>query len=211
MSAINKSIYETLTIESRDGKKTVDVRLGTVSVDYYEDIFSPTITATIVGTYDYAQSGTLRPTIEDRLHIGKEVSGALLSSGNQNGLLTNNLRIRKLTPKECFRLMGFDDIDFDKAVQVNSNTQLYKQAGNSIVVNVLEAIFNNLLDKNKEYELLELFGGIGAPRKALQRQEFNVKVFDYVEWDKYAVKSYNAIYNEEFEPQDVSKWDKEWN
>ena len=57
----------------------------------------------------------------------------------------HNLRIRKLTPKECWRLMGFDDADFDKAAKVNSNSQLYKQAGNSIVVNVLEAILNNLL------------------------------------------------------------------
>lgn len=53
-------------------------------------------------------------------------------------------RIRKLTPKECWRLMGFADEDFEKASKVNSNTQLYKQAGNSIVVNVLEAIFSNL-------------------------------------------------------------------
>ena len=56
-----------------------------------------------------------------------------------------NLRIRKLTPKECWRLMGFDDEDFEKAAKVNSNTQLYKQAGNSIVVNVLEAILRELL------------------------------------------------------------------
>ena len=56
-----------------------------------------------------------------------------------------DLRIRKLTPKECWRLMGFDDEDFDKAEKVNSNTQLYKQAGNSIVVNVLQAILNNLI------------------------------------------------------------------
>ena len=48
MAAIDKSIYETLTIESRDGKKTVDVRSGTVSIDYYEDIFSPTISANII-------------------------------------------------------------------------------------------------------------------------------------------------------------------
>ena len=55
------------------------------------------------------------------------------------------LRIRKLTPRECWRLMGFDDEDFDKAAGVpTSNTQLYKQAGNSIVVNVLEAIFKKL-------------------------------------------------------------------
>lgn len=55
-----------------------------------------------------------------------------------------NLRIRKLTPKECWRLMGFDDEDFEKAEKINSNTQLYKQAGNSIVVDVLENIFLSL-------------------------------------------------------------------
>lgn len=54
----------------------------------------------------------------------------------------DNLRIRKLTPKECWRLMGFDDCDVDICSNNGiSDTQLYKQAGNSIVVNVLEAIF----------------------------------------------------------------------
>ena len=66
------------------------------------------------------------------------------------GVVVNKLRIRKLTPKECWRLMGFDDEDCDKAAQVNSNTQLYKQAGNSIVVNVLEAILTNLLLKTNQ-------------------------------------------------------------
>lgn len=61
----------------------------------------------------------------------------------------NKLRVRKLTPKECWRLMGFDDIDFAKVETINSNTQLYKQAGNSIVVNVLEAILRNLLIDEK--------------------------------------------------------------
>ena len=55
------------------------------------------------------------------------------------------IRIRKLTPRECWRLMGFYDEDFDKAEKVNSNTQLYKQAGNSIVVNVLEEIFKQMI------------------------------------------------------------------
>ena len=59
------------------------------------------------------------------------------------------MRVRKLTPKECWRLMGFDDSDFEKAEKTNSNTQLYKQAGNSIVVNVLEAILKNLLIDTK--------------------------------------------------------------
>ena len=57
----------------------------------------------------------------------------------------NNLRIRKLTSLECWRLMGFDDSDFEKASKVNSNTQLYKQAGNSICVPVLMAIFKELI------------------------------------------------------------------
>ena len=59
-----------------------------------------------------------------------------------------NYRIRKLTPKECWKLMGFDDEDFEKAEKVNSNTQLYKQAGNSIVVDVLENIFIELFKQN---------------------------------------------------------------
>jgi site-specific DNA-cytosine methylase len=57
----------------------------------------------------------------------------------------SSLRIRKLTPKECWRLMGFDDADFEKAAAVNSNSQLYKQAGNSIVVDVLCYIFGMML------------------------------------------------------------------
>lgn len=68
------------------------------------------------------------------------------NTGGVKEIEGTNLRIRKLTPKECWRLMGFDDEDFEKAEKVNSNTQLYKQAGNSIVVNVLEKIFKNLLE-----------------------------------------------------------------
>lgn len=56
------------------------------------------------------------------------------------------LRIRKLTPKECWRLMGFSDDAYEKAEQVNSKTQLYKQAGNSIVVNVLMEIVKQLME-----------------------------------------------------------------
>ena len=60
-----------------------------------------------------------------------------------------NIRIRKLTPKECWRLQGFDDEDFERAAKVNSNAQLYKQAGNSICVPVLEAMFSRLLIKDE--------------------------------------------------------------
>lgn len=69
-------------------------------------------------------------------------------------------RIRKLTPKECWRLMGFGDDDFHKAEKVCSNSQLYKQAGNSIVVNVLMAIFKELFlpQKTRSQWLDELLG-----------------------------------------------------
>lgn len=59
--------------------------------------------------------------------------------------VAKNATVRKLTPRECWRLMGFTDEDFEKAQEVNSDTQLYKQAGNSIVVNVLMAIFKQML------------------------------------------------------------------
>ena len=62
------------------------------------------------------------------------------------GCVTTDLRIRKLTPKEYLRLMGFDDKDYEKIKSIGiSRSQIYKQAGNSIVVNVLEEILKNLL------------------------------------------------------------------
>lgn len=70
-------------------------------------------------------------------------------------LVVTDMRIRKLTPKECFRLMGFADADFEKAWAVNSDTQLYKQAGNSIVVPVVQGIIQGLLDCG----VLEVEGG----------------------------------------------------
>ena len=80
-----------------------------------------------------------------RGRVGHGVSKTI-ATGDTMGTLTNDMRIRKLTPKECWRLMGFDDKDFEKAKAVGiSNSQLYKQAGNSIVVNVLEGILRNLL------------------------------------------------------------------
>lgn len=83
-----------------------------------------------------------------RGRVGHGVAQTLTTSPQQATVEKHegSLRIRKLTPKECFRLMGFDDLDFEKAESVNSNTQLYKQAGNSIVVPVLEHIMTALFD-----------------------------------------------------------------
>lgn len=70
--------------------------------------------------------------------------------GDANSKVCTEYRIRKLTPKECWRLMDFTDEDFHKAEKVNSNTQLYKQAGNSIVVNVLVAILGQLFSGKED-------------------------------------------------------------
>jgi DNA (cytosine-5)-methyltransferase 1 len=84
-------------------------------------------------------------------------------AGGDKVVVTNQpLRIRKLTPKECWRLMGFSDEDFDKASKVNSNSQLYKQAGNSIVVNVLMEIFKKMfIDTSIDNYQTNIFDFIG--------------------------------------------------
>lgn len=117
-------------------------------------------------------NGIKQPSIQDRIYDTEGISTAITASQfrsniaekrnneiNFTDILTNLnspatlisedgkhlMRIRKLTPLECWRLMGFDDVDFAKVKAIpTSDTQLYKQAGNSIVVNVLEKIFNNL-------------------------------------------------------------------
>lgn len=87
-----------------------------------------------------------------RGRVGKQVSQTLLCN-DSNGVVVdsgNGLKVRKLTPKECFRLMGFTDSDVDILIENGiSNTQIYKMAGNSIAVNVLEQIFIELLNKYK--------------------------------------------------------------
>ncbi len=105
---------------------------------------------------EIAQNSDLHGTViydayNNRIKADQTVIGTLTTNidndalGNGTKLIENGgLRIRKLTPKECFRLMGFDDADFEKAAAVNSNTQLYKQAGNSIVVPVLEHLITSI-------------------------------------------------------------------
>lgn len=91
-----------------------------------------------------------------RGRVGKQVAQTLTTSCNQ-GVVVEELALRKLTPLECFRLMGFDDEDFNKITGI-SNTQLYKQAGNSIVVDVLVHLFESLfkaLELNKRAEIIK--------------------------------------------------------
>ncbi|EGS8255387.1 DNA (cytosine-5-)-methyltransferase [Enterococcus faecalis] len=78
-----------------------------------------------------------------RGRVGKGIANTLLT-GEEQAVVTNNFRIRKLTPRECWRLQGFPDWAFDKAKEVNSDSQLYKQAGNSVTVPVIADIASRL-------------------------------------------------------------------
>lgn len=81
---------------------------------------------------------------KDRLQLGKDVSDTLKTTPKE-GVCYNDLKIRKLTPLECFRLMGVKDEDYYKIAKNQSNSSLYHLAGDSIVVNVLMAIFKELI------------------------------------------------------------------
>ena len=88
--------------------------------------------------------------------------------------VTKDIRIRKLTPRECFRLMGFSDQNFNATKNAGiSNSQLYKQAGNSIVVDVLYYIYVELYKAMPylfdDLKLSSFFSGIGAFEVALDR------------------------------------------
>ena len=102
-----------------------------------------------VHRYSY-QENNLVKIVDFYNKITKDEVGTLTSSGGGSTVrtgsfgVTDGYRIRKLTPRECWRLQGFPDWAFDKAQEVNSNSQLYKQAGNSVTVNVIAAIAKEL-------------------------------------------------------------------
>lgn len=95
---------------------------------------------------DNPSDRTVGSPTEQRLEANTQGTSNCLTSVQKDNLLLEKpqYRIRKLTPRECGRLMGVSDEDIDKMAAVNSNTQLYKQFGNSIVVDVMCAMFRNL-------------------------------------------------------------------
>lgn len=94
-----------------------------------------------IADLSFTNSKTRRGRVQDNGDICHTITA------ESNGLcrIETQYRIRKLTPLECWRLMGFSDEDFHKAEKANSNSQLYKQAGNSIVKDVLMAIFGQMM------------------------------------------------------------------
>ena len=83
-----------------------------------------------------------------RGRVGNQIANTLLAS-EQQGVVGSDYRIRRLTPRECWRLQGFPDLAFDKAQAVTSNSQLYKQAGNSVTVNVIAEIAKHFEEDEK--------------------------------------------------------------
>lgn len=94
------------------------------------------------GVFDasYPNSATRRGRVQE----SGNVCPTITAQNQELCHLETAYRIRKLTPRECGRLMGVSDEDIDKMAAVNSNTQLYKQFGNSIVVDVMCAMFKKL-------------------------------------------------------------------
>ena len=91
----------------------------------------------------YPNDRTKRGRVKERGHICPTIP----INDNNIGIMektTDSYKIRRLTPRECYRLMGVKDEDINKMLAINSETQCYKQAGNSIVVPVLEAIFRRM-------------------------------------------------------------------
>ena len=101
---------------------------------------------------DNPSDRTIGSPTEQRLEANTQGTSNCLTSVQKDNLLLEKPQycIRKLTPRECGRLMGVSDEDIDKMAAVNSNTQLYKQFGNSIVVDVMCAMFRNLNIKNRD-------------------------------------------------------------
>ena len=147
-NGMNGEVYQadglapTLTTNKGEGVKIIQRSHGYNRGGEHD--IAPTITS------DSYQENNLVKIVDFYNKIIKDEVGTLTSSGGGSTVragsfgVTDGYRIRKLTPRECWRLQGFPDWAFDKAQEVNSNSQLYKQAGNSVTVNVIAAIAKEL-------------------------------------------------------------------
>ena len=100
---------------------------------------------------DLNKKGNVQTTDTARALLARYSKGQPNRPAEYSGVLGLNepIRIRRLTPRECFRLQGFTDEQFDRAAAVNSETQLYKQAGNAVTVNVVEEIGRHIVKTNE--------------------------------------------------------------
>ena len=118
-------------------------RRGRVQKNSIQTLTTQNNLGVCIGTYQYAKSDNFMQG-KDRLQLGKEVSDTIQTT-QKEGIVNSDLRIRKLTPFECFTLMGVKRKDYEKCAKNQSDSSLYHLAGDSIVVNVLMAIFRELM------------------------------------------------------------------
>lgn len=143
-----EKIDKPICMNNKDGKTSVQDRvynvngiMPTISAGNFKSNIAEENNQIMFNPYNNSKINTIAPT--QTRNCGNINSSAAVLIANDG---EHYFRIRKLTPKECWRLMGFEDEDFAKAKQIpTSDTQLYKQAGNSIVVNVLMEIFKELV------------------------------------------------------------------
>lgn len=121
----------------------------TLTTTCNQAIIEPNFEEMLQGT-NYARNFGSKGKVCKEDEICGTLQAAMGLGGGNIPLTYTSFRIRKLTPRECWRLMGFKDKYFDRVKGV-SNTQLYKQAGNSIVVDVLKAIFEEMSNQYPEY------------------------------------------------------------
>lgn len=134
--------FEQQVYDDRGITRTVKAGGGSGNIP---KVMEPMIAASRGRNPNNPSDRTVGAPTEQRLEINKQgTSNSLTTVQKDNYVVEPTFRIRKLTPLECWRLMGCSDEDFHKAEEVNSKTQLYKQAGNAIVVDVLEALFRNM-------------------------------------------------------------------
>ncbi len=147
-----------------------------------------------------------------------DVIGTIVPNNNRWGLtngwkiielnMAKHYKIRKLTPSECLRLMGVSNVDIRKMKAAGiSDSQLYKMAGNSIVVPVLEGIFRNIEFTEKPLRVFEAFAGYGSQSMALRNIGVDHEVVGISEIDKYAIAAYNATHPETRNYGDICKID----
>ena len=139
-NANSKGYLEATEGDGIDISSRMEYHRGTVQKDKIQTI---TTRGVCIGTYQYAKSDNFMQG-KNRLQLGKEISDTLQTT-QKEGIVNSDLRIRKLTPRETFRLMGVKDEDFDKCAKNQSDSSLYHLAGDSIVVNVLMAIFKEMI------------------------------------------------------------------
>lgn len=156
----NKSLKETLEQNEIDDTCYIDTynkridkdKSGTITtgVSFRNNTFLAIKNATAKGYLEATDGDGIDISSRMEHHRGTVQKGKAqtLTTQCDRGVVLNDLRIRKLTPKECFRLMGVKDEDYEKVAKNQSNASLYHLAGDSLITTIMMALFSQMLDIN---------------------------------------------------------------